>query len=95
VRKNTSGTVLIRFVENCRLHFSIGTLLKAIPRLRLIRQIMFSRIFGNRFTPFIGIRVFFSTYSSAPASTSFCRFFSIRLLKTTTGMLAVAGSCFK
>ncbi len=32
----------------------------AIPRLRLMRQITFSKTFGNRLIPFSGISEFFS-----------------------------------
>jgi hypothetical protein len=69
-------------------------LLNAIPRLRLIRHITSSKIFGNRFIPGIGDKVDFSRYSSAPASMSFWRFFALRLLSTTTEILLVAESFF-
>jgi hypothetical protein len=60
-----------------------------MPRLRLMRQITFSNAFGSRFIPRLGITTFFSRYSSAPASSSLYRFFSERLLNTTTGISAV------
>lgn len=68
---------------------------KAIPRLRLMRQIKFSNVRGNRLIPGPGINAFFSRYSSAPSSINFSRFFSLRLLKTTTGIAAVDGSSFR
>ena len=50
----------------------------AMPRLRWMRQITFSKAFGNRLMPFSGISEFFSRYSSAPSGSNFCRFFSER-----------------
>jgi hypothetical protein len=58
----------------------------AIPRLRLMRQITFSKTFGNRLIPFSRISESFSRHSSTPSSSTFCRLFSERLLRTNTGI---------
>ncbi len=66
-----------------------------IPRRWLMREMSSASTWGSRFAPLSVRMALFSTYSSAPASISFCRFRSESPLSAITGMFAVDRPCFR